>query len=204
MEAQMTIHARRIEREVSRPHHMIADTFHTLSIADETDHLLDECGCYPPREVPANDADQCCRTVLVVEDDELLRPTVSDVLRGFGFDVAEAATVGDAKRRLALTPAVDILFADVRLPDGSGFELAEWCRAVRPRVRILLTSGFYQTPTPGGKFPVLQKPYSLMTLLSLLEQLSSLHSGRHRLTEVNTRGGVQVLNFQPAKRGRKE
>jgi CheY-like chemotaxis protein len=207
-EAQMTARARRIEREfnpeISRPHHLIGETFHALSIADEADHLLDECACYPRPEVPADDADQCCRTVLVVEDDEPLRVTVSDALRGFGFEVEEAATVGDAKRLLAIIPAIDVLFSDVRLPDGNGFELADWCRQVRPRAGVLLTSGFYQGPTARGEFSVLQKPYSFITLAVLLERLLSLRSVRHQPTEVIAKAALQVLNFRDAKRGRRE
>ncbi len=151
--------------------------------------------------MPANGIDQCCRTVLVVEDDEPLRPTVSDALRGFGFEVEEAATVGDAKRLLAIISAIDVLFSDVRLPGGSGFELADWYRQVRPHVQVLLTSGFYQRPTAGGEFSVLQKPYSFITQVALLERLLSLRSLRHRPTEVSTKAALQVLNVRDAKRG---
>ena len=151
----MTTHARQIEREfkhaISRLHHLLSETSHALSIADETDHLLDECACYPRQEVPANDPDECCRAILVVEDDEPLRVTVSDALRGFGFDVEEAATVGGAKLLLAIIPAIDILFSDVRLPDGSGFELAEWCRQVRPNPSFAThadSQEFWPLPSP--------------------------------------------------------
>jgi CheY-like chemotaxis protein len=178
MEAQMWAHAREIagefERETSRPHPLMGGECHALSIADEMDHLP-ECAGYPRSGMPANDADTVSRTVLVAEDEGLFRATVLDVLRSSGFDVREAATVGDAKSLLASIPAIDILFSDVRLPDGSGFELAEWCREVRPHVRILLTSGFYQRPTAGRELSALEKPYSFITLLA-----ASLSSCRRR------------------------
>ena len=107
----------------------------------------------------------------MLEDEELLRVTVSDILRGSGFDIREAATVADAKRLLAKMPDIEVLFSDIRLPDGSGFELAKWCRDVRPHVRILLTSGSYHGPIDG--FSVLPKPYPVVTLLALLKQLLS-------------------------------
>jgi CheY-like chemotaxis protein len=132
----------------------------------------------------SNDADNGSRTVLVVEDDELLRATVSEVLRSSRFDVREAATVGDATRLLASMPAIDILFSDIRLPDGSGFKLAKWCREVRPHLRIILTSGWYKRPTAAGEFLVLLKPYSFGTLLALLKQLSPRRSARLRPIEV--------------------
>lgn len=119
IEAQMTAHARRIEREfeheMSRPRPLMRETFYALSIIDEIDHWP-ECSGDLRSGMLANDADKGFRTVLVVEDDELLRATVSDVLRGSGFDVREAAMVGEARQLLAGTPAIDILFGDVLSP----------------------------------------------------------------------------------------
>jgi CheY-like chemotaxis protein len=71
--------------------------------------------------MPANDAGKGFRTVLVVEDDESLRVTVSDILHCSGFDLREAATIGDATRRLASIPAIDILFSDIRFPRRERF-----------------------------------------------------------------------------------
>jgi DNA-binding NtrC family response regulator len=172
MEAQMT-HVRRIGQ--SRP--LMGET-------DELNYSFAECTGYFRSGTPANDADKCSATILVVEDDELLRVTVSDILRNSRFDVREAATVGDATRLLASMPDIDILFGDIRLPDGSGFELAKWCRQVRPRVRIILTSGWYKRPPAAGEFLVLLKPYRFATLLELLKQSSPRRGARSRLIEV--------------------
>jgi CheY-like chemotaxis protein len=206
MEAQMTAYARRTEREFTRevswPHSLMAGTLRALAIADKMDHLLEEGAGYPRAGVPADDADNGSPTVLVVEDEELLRATVSDILRGSAFDVREAATVGVAKRLLIGTPTIDVLFSDVRLPDGSGLELAKWCREVRPRVRILLTSGYYQDPLAVDEFSVLPKPYPIATLLALLKQLPSQRDARSRPTEVNANGALRIINFQDAQCGR--
>jgi CheY-like chemotaxis protein len=157
-------HVRRIERESKREMSQLCPL---MGETDELNHSFDECAGYFSSGTPANDADKGSRTVLVVEDEEPLRATVSDILRSSRFDVREAATVGDATRLLASMPAIDILFSDIRLPDGNGFELAKWCRAVRPHVRILLTSGWYKRPTAAGEFLVLLKPYSFDTLVTL-------------------------------------
>lgn len=176
----MTALARRIEREMSQFHPLVGGPFCALSITDE----MDPCAGYPRSGMPANDADQGSRTVLVVEDDESLRVTVSDILRDSGFDVREVATVGDARRLLASIPTIDILFSDIRLPDGSGFELAKWCQEVRPHVWILLTSELDQTASAGA-FLVLPKPYSFVTLLTLLKHLPSRPGARARPIEVS-------------------
>jgi DNA-binding response OmpR family regulator len=201
MEASMEPFARRIEREfkreMSQPHPLIGGPFRALSIADE----MDACEGYLCAGMPANATDQGFRTVLVVEDEEPLRATVSDILRDYGFDVRAAATVGDARRLLASMPTIDILFSDVGLPDGSGLELAKWCREVRPHVRILLTSGSYRT-TSVDEFLVLPKPYSFIALLRLLKQLSSRPAARPRPIDVSNSDASQALNFQDAKCGR--
>ena len=184
----MTAHARRTDREfrheMSRPRPLTDEAFHALSTNEQTDHLP-ECSGDLRSAMPANDADKGFRTVLVVEDEECLRANVLDLLRSSGFDVREAATVGEARRQLADTTAIDILFGDIRLPDGNGFELARWCREVRPHVRILLTSAWYQSPSAASEFSVLQKPYSSAALLALLEQLSSRRGARLLPIEVS-------------------
>jgi DNA-binding response OmpR family regulator len=82
-------------------------------------------------------------TVLIVEDDLLVRIANGEFLRDCGFNVievgnaAEAFTVLDSPSR-----HVDVLFTDVRLPGPmDGFGLAQWLRINRPEVKIILTSG---------------------------------------------------------------
>jgi DNA-binding response OmpR family regulator len=184
----------------------MGETFDVLSNIEEMDHLP-ECSGGVRSGMLANDADSF-PTVLVVEDNQLLRATVLGVLRGSGFEVREAATVSEARRLLAGRPAINILFDDIRLPDGSGFELATWCRGVRHHVWILLTSAWYHSPSAASEFSVLQKPYSSATLLALLEQLSSRRGARLQPINVSASGALQGVNFGDAKcarsHGRKE
>jgi two-component system NtrC family response regulator len=59
---------------------------------------------------------------LVVDDDPSFRLGLTDVLRLEGFVTASASTCQEALRELA-KGGVDVLFVDVNLPDGSGFDL---------------------------------------------------------------------------------
>jgi DNA-binding NtrC family response regulator len=81
-------------------------------------------------------------TVLVVEDELLIRLHVADTFRDRGFEVIE---VGDAPAAVSVLKAnarVDAVFSDVSLPgDMDGFALARWVRAHRPGVPVVLTSG---------------------------------------------------------------
>jgi len=110
-------------------------------------------------------------TVLVVEDEVLIRLAIADYLRACGWRVLEAGSAEEAIRVLLATDvAVDVVFSDVQMPGAmDGFGLAQWIRANRPDVRVLLTSGAPPAMAagagelcedgPGGGRALLRKPY---------------------------------------------
>ncbi|HEV7689832.1 MAG TPA: response regulator [Hyphomonadaceae bacterium] len=80
-------------------------------------------------------------TVLVAEDDVIVRIAVAEYLRGCGFRVIEAAGGLEAKKVLLEGPDIHILFADAALAgDHNGFALAQWTRRYRPKIAVILTS----------------------------------------------------------------
>jgi CheY-like chemotaxis protein len=85
------------------------------------------------------------QTILVVEDDFLIRIDIADFLRGCGWHVAEAGTAAEAVALLESGAPVDLVFSDIQMPGPmDGFGLAAWVRAHRPGLRIILTSGVIQ------------------------------------------------------------
>jgi len=80
-------------------------------------------------------------TVLVVEDEVLLRLVIAAYLRDCGYKVIEAAHADEAV--LVLTQpdlVVDVLFSDIEMPGSmDGFGLAQWTRANRPGLEVILT-----------------------------------------------------------------
>lgn len=81
-------------------------------------------------------------SVLVVEDDVLVRIAVAEYLRECGFRVIEAAGGLEAKTVLQHGPAIDVLFADSRLAGSdNGFALAQWTRRYRPTITVVLSTG---------------------------------------------------------------
>ncbi len=100
-------------------------------------------------------------TILVVEDDVLIRTVVAAYLRDCGFDVVEAGDAGEAIRVLQSEIRIDIVFSDVNMPgDMDGFGLAQWIRHERPRLQIILTSGTARTAGDLCEHgPFLDKPY---------------------------------------------
>jgi CheY-like chemotaxis protein len=101
-------------------------------------------------------------TVLVVEDEMMVRLPIAEFLRDCGYNVIEAADAEEAIQAADHNHDVSVVFSDVRMPGRmDGFDLASWFRSHRPEVPVLLTSGYTAgraEAVPAVK--VIEKPYS--------------------------------------------
>ena len=80
---------------------------------------------------------------LVVADDNDVRAYSVEVLRELGYRVLEAHDGSSALRLLEQKARVDLLLSGVVLPSGmTGPELVEAARALRPRLKVLFTTGY--------------------------------------------------------------
>lgn len=111
-------------------------------------------------------------TVLVVDDDGLLRELIVDALRDLGYTVLEARDGPSALEVVRGTTAIDVVFSDVSMPNGmSGVELATRVRQLRPDIRLILASGFVKgqiADIPQGVV-FLPKPYRVQQLLEIID-----------------------------------
>ncbi len=104
-------------------------------------------------------------TILLVEDDPLVRAHVAELVGSLGYTVVSAADGAAALRVLGERREIDLLFTDVVMPGGmNGRELAERARGLRPDLPVLLTSGYTADALPdsvdcNGALPILKKPY---------------------------------------------
>lgn len=81
--------------------------------------------------------------ILLVEDDELVRTHVENLLKALGYVVLTAPTGAEALKVLQKDTAIDLLFTDVIMPGGlNGRQLAEAALALRPGLKVLYTSGY--------------------------------------------------------------
>jgi CheY-like chemotaxis protein len=115
-------------------------------------------------------------TVLVVEDEIMVRAVAAAYLRDCGFDVVEAGDAQEAVRVLEAGVRVDIVFSDVNMPGSmDGFGLAQWLRRERPGLKIILTSGGVwaagDTSDLCDNGPLLAKPYDHARLARQLREL---------------------------------
>jgi two-component system, cell cycle sensor histidine kinase and response regulator CckA len=119
------------------------------------------------------------QTILVVEDEDMLRGAVSKALRRQGFSVVEAhdgstaiAMIGASKGKF------DALLLDVTLPGMSSREVLESARRAHPDVKVILTSAYSkETVDPDfaglGVEHFIRKPFGLRDLFSLLQNALS-------------------------------
>jgi CheY-like chemotaxis protein len=110
---------------------------------------------------------QDMQTVLVVEDEMMVRMPIAEYLRDCGYNVVEAADASEAIAAVDAEGPVSLVFSDVRMPGKmDGFELAEWFRSHHPSVPVLLTSGYNggRALPPGSvsRQRFIEKPYSQM------------------------------------------
>ncbi|HEX4160169.1 MAG TPA: response regulator [Rhizomicrobium sp.] len=101
-------------------------------------------------------------TVLVAEDEILIRAMVAQHLRSAGFRIIEASNAHEAIDILTSGESVDVLFTDVRMVgEKDGIRLAQWVERNRPAIRIVFGSGETNLvdAVPGAR--LFSKPYDL-------------------------------------------
>jgi CheY-like chemotaxis protein len=122
-------------------------------------------------------SDAPLQTVLVVEEDVLIRMVIADYLRECGYRVYEAVNAGEALAMLESPEvSIDIVFSDVLTPgDMDGFGLAHWVRANKPGVQVVLTSGVERSAEIAATLceagPLLQKPSPPRDVVDRIRQL---------------------------------
>ena len=129
---------------------------------------------------PRTGEKSAARTVLVVDDDPLFRWAIGETLENGGYAVVEA---GDARSTLeAFRPGarpVDVVFLDLQLPDSDDLSvLSSLCRLAPSTAVVLMTAFGSQDVLVDafalGAFAVVDKPFELNIVLSLVERALSV------------------------------
>ncbi|MGZ3377925.1 MAG: response regulator [Phenylobacterium sp.] len=102
-------------------------------------------------------------TVLIVEDEDLIRMLAVDGFIDAGFTVLEAAHAAEAIRIHGCAHRVEVLFTDVNMPgELNGIDLAERLRATAPGLHIVITSALpLQRPLHHLGATFIEKPYDV-------------------------------------------
>ncbi len=125
---------------------------------------------------PASLAVTGTETVLLVDDDEVVRAVVASMLQDLGYTVMAAASAGEALAVLEQGAVVDLLFTDVVMPGMGGRQLAERAVKLHPSLRVLFTSGYAENAIvhngsldPGVE--LLSKPYDRERLAAKIRRV---------------------------------
>jgi CheY-like chemotaxis protein len=110
-------------------------------------------------------------SVLVVEDDFLVRAVAVAHLEERGFSIVEAQTADEAMVILSDDRSIAAVFSDVQMPGSmDGIALARWLARTCPKVKVLLTSG-RMDPDQSVGWRFIAKPYSLEEMERVLRSL---------------------------------
>jgi len=111
--------------------------------------------------------------ILVVEDEDLIRDVVVDILEGHGHEVLQAEN-GEHALQLCAEATPDLIFTDVKLPGPlSGWDVAIRCRESHPAIPVIYATGHtHSAPRPVSGSIMLHKPYRLERLLDSIRTLT--------------------------------
>jgi DNA-binding NtrC family response regulator len=113
------------------------------------------------------------KNVLIVDDEEELLEIMTFFLEDLGYSVIQSSSGSAAFNIIKQTP-VDFIFSDVRMRNGSGLDLLDWCRQADIHIPIVLMSGFSdisaaETKARGAQ-GIISKPFDFDCLKTLLEE----------------------------------
>ncbi len=113
-------------------------------------------------------------SVMVVENNGLIRTMYVTGLTGFGYNVLEASSIAEAKSLLQAGAEPDVILLDLHLPDAPGHELIRYIRndLKRKDIRIIVATGMsgpYDKLVDSGADMLLIKPIELVELLNRIQ-----------------------------------
>jgi len=116
-------------------------------------------------------------TVLLVDDEELVRLGTSEMLSDLGYEVTQAASGGEAMRILRSGEVPELLVTDYLMPGMNGVELIESARELSPRIKAMLMTGYSTIAEgPGTAIPRLAKPFRQTDLAEIVADLLTQES----------------------------
>jgi light-regulated signal transduction histidine kinase (bacteriophytochrome) len=114
--------------------------------------------------------------ILLVEDDNEVRPVTAAFLRDLGYTVIEASSAEMARALAATLETIDLIVSDVVMPGADGPTMAAWLRTERPGLPVLFVTGHAWDARSLQGETVLRKPFSTSDFeLAVLAKL-----GRHQ------------------------
>ncbi len=143
------------------------------------------------------------KTILVVDDEDIIVEYAVTVLLGTGRYVAIGVTRADQALRVVRERPVDLIISDIRMPEMDGFDLVRIVRRERPSVQIIFMTG-YDVPEARveasglGSVAFLQKPVKAQRLIAAVNESLQLAEEEQRvpLRPIGPNGKSPVVSLQ--------
>jgi two-component system response regulator HydG len=113
------------------------------------------------------------QSILIVEDEPLIRDLIKTYLEPGGYDFAEAGDIASARKNFA-NPAPDVVLLDLRLPDGNALTLLPDLKKNWPATRIVILTGYGSVDAAEEAYKqddvfLLSKPFDADMLRAVLD-----------------------------------
>ena len=116
-------------------------------------------------------------SILVAEDEAMLRLIAVEMLEDAGFQVFEAGDGAEALDLLKAHPQIALLVSDIKMPRMDGYALVQAGLEFRPDLKVLFMTGYSQTPPPAvlkaRDIQILHKPFNLERLCALATEMTA-------------------------------
>ena len=137
----------------------------------------------PPAESSGDHRAEANEVVLIVEDEAVVRLLIVETLNDLGYQALETADSAAALRILQSPQRVDLLVSDIGLPGLNGRQLADAARVKRPRLKVLLVTGYAENAA-GSSFlepdmEMIAKPFTMDMLASKIREMIESHPGEN-------------------------
>ncbi|MCC7204103.1 MAG: sigma-54-dependent Fis family transcriptional regulator, partial [Phycisphaeraceae bacterium] len=138
------------------------------------------------------------KTILIVEDETVLRQSLAELLAGEGYNVLQAAN-GKLGYELALQQPVDLVLSDVRMPEMDGLSMLDRIRQAQPQTPVVMLTAFGTVDDAvgalrRGAWDYLLKPVKFDDLLSKVQRALE-YSETCRTTQVLTEQLARSSSF---------
>ena len=143
-------------------------------------------------------------SILIVDDDETIRETLSEFFAALEMPVRAVSTASDGRRAIA-EHSPDVALIDLRLPDADGLTLLETIRADDPEVAVIVLTGHGAVSTAvramqHGAVDFLEKPVDLEALQASVARAAEIVRMRREISVLRARGASEDagLSIGPA------
>ena len=123
-------------------------------------------------QVPSESGEDPEHTIMIVEDELLLRLDLANQLHSAGFEIIEAQSGDEAVKILATNIDVDLILTDIRMPgqvDGLG--LVSFVKRQERRIKVILLSAYVEADSDSPADASFAKPVRIEALLAKVRQL---------------------------------